>query len=278
MGDERRPDDLSYQQALVYARELRELYHRSRASADDMREAGEKRQRIARVLSGVGLRIVFQPISNLETGGVAGVEALARFADGRGPATWFAEAQSVDLEEDLDLAAVRAALAHLEHLPPGAFLSLNVSPATAASETFRAVLDPLPCERIVLEITEHARIEDYEMLDESLRWIRRRSGRLAVDDAGAGFASLRHILSLDPDVIKLDISLTRNVDTDRARRALARALITFANEIGAMIVAEGIETEGELQALQELGVTYGQGFHLARPARIEAVAARMSAA
>jgi EAL domain-containing protein (putative c-di-GMP-specific phosphodiesterase class I) len=221
---------------------------------------------------------VFQPISNLETGGVAGVEALARFADGRGPATWFAEAQSVDLEEDLDLAAARAALAHLDQLPPGAFLSVNIAPATAVSEPFRHLLDPLPCERIVLEITEHAQIDDYEALDETLRWMRHRGGRVAVDDAGAGFASLRHILSLAPDVIKLDISLTRNIDSDRARRALARALITFAEEIGATMIAEGIETQGELEALQELGVAYGQGFHLARPARLEAVTARMSAA
>jgi EAL domain-containing protein (putative c-di-GMP-specific phosphodiesterase class I) len=270
--------DIGYEQALVYARELRELFHRNEATAHGMREAEEARQRIARVLSGVGLRFMFQPISNLETGGVAGVEALARFTDGRGPDTWFAEANSVDLEEELDLAALRAALAHLDHLPRGAFLSVNLSPGTAASETLRHLLDPLPCERVVLEITEHAPIEDYEALDESLRWIRHRGGRVAVDDAGAGFASLRHILSLAPDVIKLDISLTRNIDTDRARRALARAFITFAEDIGAMIVAEGIETQAELESLQELGVAYGQGFHLARPARLEAVAARMTAA
>jgi EAL domain-containing protein (putative c-di-GMP-specific phosphodiesterase class I) len=276
VSDER--TDHGYEQALVYAQELRELYHRSRASADDMQAEGEKRQRIARVLAGVGLRIVFQPISNLETGGVAGVEALARFADGRGPATWFAEAQSVNLEEDLDLVAARAALAHLDHLPPGAFLSVNVSPGTAVSDPFRELFESLPAERVILEITEHAQIEDYEALDEALRWVRRRGGRVAVDDAGAGFASLRHILSLAPDMIKLDISLTRNIDSDQARHALARALITFAEEIRAIMVAEGIETQAELEALQELGVAYGQGFHLARPAKMEAVAARINAA
>jgi EAL domain-containing protein (putative c-di-GMP-specific phosphodiesterase class I) len=270
--------DLAYEQALVYARELRELFQGNQATAAGMREAEQRRQRITQVLSSADLQMVFQPISNLETGGVAGVEALARFADGRGPATWFAEAKSVDLEEDLDLAAVRAALAHLDHLPPGAFLSVNVSPGTAVSEGFRHLLESLPSERIILEITEHAQIDDYEALDETLRWVRRRGGRVAVDDAGAGFASLRHILSLSPDVIKLDISLTRNIDSDQARRALARALITFAEEIHAMMIAEGIETQEELEALRELGVEYGQGFHLARPARLEAVAARMSAA
>ncbi len=270
--------DLPYEQALVYARELRELFHRSQASADDMRKDEEKKQRITQVLGGKGLHMVFQPISNLETGGVAGVEALARFADGRGPATWFAEAQSVDLEEDLDLAAVRAALAHLDHLPRGAFLSVNVSPGTAVSDAFRHLLESLPSERIILEITEHAQIEDYEVLDEVLRWLRRRGGRVAVDDAGAGFASLRHILALAPDIIKLDISLTRNIDSDGARHALARALITFAEDIQAMMIAEGIETQGELEALRELGVEYGQGFHLARPARLDAVTSRMRVA
>jgi EAL domain-containing protein (putative c-di-GMP-specific phosphodiesterase class I) len=276
MSDELR--DLAYEQALVYARELRELFRRNQATADTMREAEEARQRIARVLAGVGLRMLFQPIANLETGGVAGVEALARFTDGRGPDTWFAEASSVDLEEELDLAAVRAALSQLDHLPRGAFLSMNLSSGTAASDMLRDLLDPFPCERVVLEITEHAPIEDYEALDESLRWIRHRGGRLAVDDAGAGFASLRHILSLAPDVIKLDISLTRNIDTDQARRALARAFITFAGEIDAMIVAEGIETQAELECLHELGVTYGQGYHVARPGRLEAVASPMTAA
>ena len=123
----------------------------------------------------------------------------------------------------------------------------------------------MTAKRIALELTEHARVDDYEGLSRVLTPLRDQGMQLAVDDAGAGFASLRHILQLQPDIIKLDMTLTRHVDADGARRALAAALITFAGEIGASIVAEGIESEREIDALVGLGVQYGQGYHLARP-------------
>jgi EAL domain-containing protein (putative c-di-GMP-specific phosphodiesterase class I) len=118
-----------------------------------------------------------------------------------------------------------------------------------------------------VEITEQAQVEDYDELNVALGHLREVGVRIAVDDAGAGYASLRHILRLEPDVIKLDKSLVRNVHRDRPRRALATALISFAAEIGATIVAEGIESAEELDALRDLGVTFGQGYHLARPHR-----------
>ena len=117
----------------------------------------------------------------------------------------------------------------------------------------------------MLELTEHAGIADYNELAEALAPLRESGVRLSVDDAGAGFASLRHILNLRPDIIKLDIGLIRGIDADPARRALASALVGFAAEIGAVIVAEGIETPDELATLCALRVTYGQGYHLARP-------------
>jgi EAL domain-containing protein (putative c-di-GMP-specific phosphodiesterase class I) len=122
--------------------------------------------------------------------------------------------------------------------------------------------------RIVLEVTEHAAVRDYGRLNAAVGTLRSRGVRLAVDDAGSGFASLQHILRLAPDFIKLDMELTRDVDNDLARRALAAALISFAAEIGATIIAEGIETEAELSTLRDLGVAYGQGFFLARPAEL----------
>jgi len=143
-----------------------------------------------------------------------------------------------------------------------------MSPATAASPRFAALLEPYPVERVVLEVTEHARVEDYEGLRAALREMRRMGVRLAVDDAGAGFASLRHILRLDPDLIKVDMSLTQNIDRERANRALAAGLIAFASEIDAQIVAEGIETKTEVEALRGLGVAYGQGLYLAAPGPI----------
>jgi len=125
-----------------------------------------------------------------------------------------------------------------------------------------------PLRRIMIEITEHEPVEDYDALANALAELRARGARIAIDDAGAGFASLRHTLLLSPDTIKLDISLTRGIDADRGKRALARALISFAEEMRMDIVAEGIETERELETLLGLGAQLGQGFFLARPRRL----------
>jgi EAL domain-containing protein (putative c-di-GMP-specific phosphodiesterase class I)/AmiR/NasT family two-component response regulator len=236
----------------------------------DAREAGRLSQqveRIRRVLAGEGLTMVFQPIVDLQEGRISGVEALSRFSaePKRGPDVWFAEAAEVGLQAELEMTAARAALAELDRLPGDAYLSVNLSPETVLSPQFRDLLPPDRSERIVVEVTEHAPVEDYEALAGALADLREGGGRLAVDDAGAGFASLRHILRLAPDIIKLDVSLTRGIDADEASQALADALAAFASRIGATIVAEGIETPEELAALRELGVSHGQGYHLARP-------------
>jgi EAL domain-containing protein (putative c-di-GMP-specific phosphodiesterase class I) len=154
----------------------------------------------------------------------------------------------------------------MHDLPGETFLAVNLSPETACSpDLLRAIQFTRATRRVVLEVTEHAPVRDYAKLNAAIGKLRTRGVRLAVDDAGSGFASLQHIIRLAPDFIKLDIGLTRDVDNDLARRALAAALISFAAEIGATIIAEGIETEAELSTLHELGVAYGQGFHLARP-------------
>jgi EAL domain-containing protein (putative c-di-GMP-specific phosphodiesterase class I)/ActR/RegA family two-component response regulator len=213
---------------------------------------------------------VFQAIARLEDGEVVGVEALARFDASliESPLPWFEEAETVDLRTDLELAAVRAATQAAGGLRPDVWISLNVSPATAmATDELLAALAPASGRRLVIEITEQAEVDDYAGLNHALSRLRAAGVRVAVDDAGAGYASLRHILRLAPDFIKLDGTLVRGIHTDRAQRALATALISFAGEIGATIVAEGIETERDLAALRELGVHLGQGFHLARPRR-----------
>jgi EAL domain-containing protein (putative c-di-GMP-specific phosphodiesterase class I) len=147
----------------------------------------------------------------------------------------------------------------------GWFLSVNLSPDAVMSDRVGRTLERHRVDRIVVEITEHARVADYASLLRALEDFRSRGGRVAIDDTGAGFASFRHVVVLVPDVIKLDMSLTRSIDQDRGRRALASAMISFACEVGATIVAEGIETAGELEALRALGVRYGQGFYLAPP-------------
>jgi EAL domain-containing protein (putative c-di-GMP-specific phosphodiesterase class I) len=196
-----------------------------------------------------------------------GYEALARFdpEPGRPPTAWFERAAALGMLTELEMVTVRGALARLGAVRPEAFLSVNVSPSTVASPPFLETLYGVPGERIVLEVTEHARVDDYDALNEALRRLRSRGVRLAIDDAGAGFASLQHIVRLAPDYIKLDMTLTRGIDGDPVRRALATALITFAREIGASIIAEGIETDAEFETLRALGVAFGQGFFLGEP-------------
>ncbi len=214
-----------------------------------------------------GVRPVYQPIVDLAHGRVSGVEALSRFDTGT-PQQWFDDADAVGLRAELETAAIRAALCGLPSLPPGAYLSLNISPATLQSRDIARLLDTVPLDRVVMEMTEHAAVSDYDALKRALRPLRQAGVRIAVDDAGAGFASLRHILLLTPEIIKLDISLTRGIDSDRPRRALSFALVAFARETQSTIVAEGVETGAELRVLRDIGVTHGQGFLLARPSAL----------
>jgi EAL domain-containing protein (putative c-di-GMP-specific phosphodiesterase class I)/CheY-like chemotaxis protein len=223
--------------------------------------------RTRRFIEGDGLTMAFQPIVDLRGGEITGVEALARFTPPPdwGPTEWFHEAEAVGLRVELELAALARCLGELAWLPDDWFLSVNLSPDAVTSEEVVRTLSDAPADRIIVEITEHARVADYGALLRALADFRSRGGRLAIDDAGAGFASLRHVLVLAPEVIKLDMSLTQGIDRDRNRRALASAMITFASEIGAVIVAEGIETPGALETLRTLGARFGQGFLLGRP-------------
>lgn len=218
-------------------------------------------------------RMVFQPIYEVTGRRMVGVECLARFdlEPKRGPDKWFEAAAMVGMGEELELRAITNALPALAQLPPPAFFSLNTSPELVMSGRLLPVLESVELSRIVLEITEHATVKDYDALAGTLAPLRDRGLRLAVDDAGAGFASMRHILNLQPSIIKLDMSLTRDIDTDPTRRALAKGLIYFAREIGSSLTAEGVETESELDMLRRLGVDKAQGYYLSRPMPIEEV-------
>jgi EAL domain-containing protein (putative c-di-GMP-specific phosphodiesterase class I)/DNA-binding NarL/FixJ family response regulator len=244
--------------------ELAGLLHARRRNEE---RSQRRESRIRRALDEDLLRTVFQPICTL-AGSTVGAEALARFRGPppRGPLRWFAEAEEVGLLRDLELVAVRSALAALPELPDNVFLSVNVSPGTLATAGFLHLIAGSDGARVVVEITEHARIHDYESLREALDAVREFGVRVAIDDAGAGFASLRHILRLEPEFIKLDRTLIDGIESDRSRQALAAGLISFAEKIDATIVAEGIEGPAEVDALAELGVRYGQGFFFARPA------------
>jgi EAL domain-containing protein (putative c-di-GMP-specific phosphodiesterase class I) len=241
------------------------------------RERGAARERITAALDEDGfLTSVYQPIVALRGGGVLGMEALSRFPreHGRSPDVWFSEAAALGLGIDLELRALRTALQAVPHLGGGPYLALNVSPAAVLSGRVAEALADVDGRHVVLEMTEHAPVDDYDALTAALAPLRRRGVRIAVDDAGAGYASLRHILRLEPEWIKLDISITRDLHLDGARAALAAALIGFAEQIGSRIIAEGVEVEGEAQVLRELGATAAQGYHLGRPGRLGDAVAR----
>jgi EAL domain-containing protein (putative c-di-GMP-specific phosphodiesterase class I) len=239
----------------------------------DVRRRAQTSAQINDLLVRANLRIVFQPIISTETGCLVGAEALSRFeafnpADPPDPPdAVFARAAEVGLGVELELLAVRVALLAAEALPGDLYISVNVSPAAVlAPELTDALLaSRVPLRRVVLEITEHVSVADYKTLTTRIEELRALGVRLAVDDAGAGFASFRHILRLSPEYIKLDRTLIENISEDPARRALAAAVVLFALEMGSAVVAEGVETLAELRMTQTLGIDSAQGFLLGRP-------------
>ena len=226
-----------------------------------------ERSRLEDFLATPDLTMALQPLVDLTDGRVVGVEALARFQDGRGPDQWFREAQACGLGHQLDALAFETALALFDELPPDVFLSVNAGPELLLDPRFRRALQRsgLPLHRLVIEITEHAAVADYAALNRAIDALREHRVRFAVDDTGAGYASFNHVLQIRPDVVKLDRGLITGVESDPARRSLVTALVLLALELGASVTGEGVETLGQLEALETLGVDHGQGYLLARP-------------
>lgn len=231
----------------------------------DRRDVAATRARLRRVLTEHEFHPVFQPIVDLATRAVVGFEALSRFHDGTPPEVRFAEAAGAGLGPDFELATIRAALDGAAHLPDDVFLSLNVSPDFVLFDDhrFRNLVEESR-RSLVLELTEHAPIDDYRNMRTALAKL--GSVGLAVDDAGAGYSSLRHILELRPTYAKLDISLVRGIDGDDLRQALAAGIQYFAHKIGCRLIAEGVESDEEADVLHRLGIEYAQGYLFGRPA------------
>ncbi|WP_372623509.1 EAL domain-containing protein [Falsiroseomonas sp.] len=229
--------------------------------------ASQARAEIARVIEQDLFTIAYQPIFSFAPFRVMGFEALSRFSPQpyRSPDLWFDQAARAGCGVDLELAAIRKAVGAFGALPDGVFLSVNAAPGTIASGELGQALRGVPMDRLVIEVTEHAAVQDYGRLGAELAAIRRLGARIAVDDAGTGYAGLQHILQLQPDIIKFDRAITRALDQDLARRAMVSALRHFARDTGCQIVAEGVETQPELSALMALGVNKGQGYLIGRP-------------
>jgi len=243
--------------------------------AEERREAAERRlraDRIREVIRDGLVRMVFQPVVAVGSGEIVGVEALARFETEPvvPPDRWFADARDLGMDTELELTAARAAFDRLPELPDGVFMAVNLSPAVVMAAEVEEIFAREDGRRVVLELTEYTKVADYTELLRALDALRYQGVRVAVDDAGSGYAGLHHILQLQPDILKIDIDLISGLDRDPPKRALVRSLVAFAAELGATIVAEGIETADELDVLRRLDVDWGQGYHLARPGPLPA--------
>ncbi|GAB3320897.1 hypothetical protein GCM10027451_41930 [Geodermatophilus aquaeductus] len=218
-----------------------------------------------------GPSVLLQPIVDLATGVRVGAEALSRFPRewGKGPDVVFEEAHSIGRGHEVELLALRGAAAHLDRV--GGYVAMNVSPQTLLTPAFSALLTELPLDRILLELSEHDPVEDYDALTTTLMPFRAAGMRLAIDDVGAGFSSLRHIVVTDPDVIKMDRSIVSGLHVDPVLSKLVEALVVFGHGCGVKVVAEGIETADEAARLRDLGVDLGQGWYFGRPGPPEAL-------
>ena len=230
------------------------------------RVAADERDRLEAIIEEHQFVSVFQPIVEMESRHITGYEALTRFGDDS-PNVVFARAAAIGLGVELELACLRSSLEAGAGLPETSWLSLNVSPELVTNRSSLRELIEQNGRDLIFEITERMPITDYEGMRAAIESLG-PSVQLAIDDAGAGFASLRHIIELRPSVVKLDIGLIRGVDADPVRQAMVAGMVHFANEIGCMLVAEGVETADEAQTLTELGVRMGQGFLFAHPASV----------
>jgi len=226
------------------------------------------KENLAAACRGEGLSAAYQPIVDTARGTVVGYEALARFPGfaEKNPEVWFAAARAHGQAAELEAAALRAALEARPTLPPNCFLTLNVSPELLPTESIREIWRGQGnLGGLVVELTEQTPIDSYLELEPDLNQLRAAGALIAVDDAGAGYAGLRHLLALRPSLIKIDRELIQDVDRDEAKRALISMLGTFASRVDAWILAEGVERVEELDALVALGVPLVQGYCLARP-------------
>jgi EAL domain-containing protein (putative c-di-GMP-specific phosphodiesterase class I) len=239
----------------------------------------QNRCRLQDVMLGQQITTLFQPIVDLQTGGLHGVEALSRGPAGtqqHSPLSLFETAADTDLVFELDRHCRRTALRTARELPAPHCLFINVVPASMYDPDFQgaSLIDlleglGLSPARIALEVSERYAIKNYMLFVEAMETFRQLGFSIAVDDIGAGHSGLENIAHLQPRYLKFDMELVRDIDRNPIKREMARALKNFADKMDSHIIAEGIEREGERQACVDLGLRYGQGFLLARPAPLD---------
>ena len=268
-------DERDVRALVMLAQVMHDLQERALSVAEAQAQRAQLQRALDDVVDGNGRRTVLQPIVDLTTGRAVAAEGLTRFT-ARHPLRpgvtapsaaghWFDDAARLGLREDLELVTADAALDLLDAVPADIAVCVNLGPETLMTPRLGALLNGRDLTRVVLEITEHSPVQDYEALTGALQPYRAAGLRLAIDDAGSGYSSLRHVLAMEPDLVKVDMALTRGADADVARRTLLSALAGFASHTGCQLVAEGVETRGELTAVRTCGITLVQGYVLARP-------------
>jgi EAL domain-containing protein (putative c-di-GMP-specific phosphodiesterase class I) len=231
-----------------------------------LRDHDREVDRISKILRSEALDIALQPIFDIHEGRCLGMEALARFPTSSGAVEdVFASATSVGLGVALERLALARAISVLPLLRSHEYLSANLTPQAAKQLSSVGETRPELLSRLVLEITEHEAIDSYADLRRALQPSRELGLRLAIDDAGAGFASLKHVVELEPDLIKIDSSLVHGSSRDRARRSAISAFVLLALDIGGSVIAEGVEDSDDFETVRDLGVDAVQGYFLARP-------------
>ncbi|MFW6357434.1 MAG: GGDEF domain-containing protein [bacterium] len=227
------------------------------------------------ILRNSHIRIVYQPIVDLGTGGIFGWESLSRGPVGspfESPLLLFDFAEEMGDLFELERACRKCSLKALGEMGPGQKLFLNIHP--------RALVDPkfspgrtlemiqeygLEAENVVFEITERHSIKDFSLFHKTLEHYRQQGFLVAVDDVGTGHSGLWSMAEIRPDFIKIDRSLIQHIETNPVKRALLETFVTFSEKIGSKIIAEGIEKETELTSIMAMGVHFGQGYHIALP-------------
>jgi diguanylate cyclase (GGDEF)-like protein len=229
---------------------------------------GGARRSLERLIDGDGLSIVVQPIVDISRGEAHAYEALARFEAGStsSPLHWFALADELDSRDRLELACLRAALARFCERPAGTSLCVNISGSLLADPRTHAILaEQDDLHGLIIELTENSVVDDTSGLTVHIDELCRRGAQIALDDMGAGYSGLTQMMTVRPDYLKLDRGLISGIDADPDRAALVAAMLSYAKHTGGRLVAEGVETEAELETLRGLGVTLIQGFYLGRP-------------
>ncbi|HEY1155348.1 MAG TPA: EAL domain-containing protein [Arthrobacter sp.] len=266
---ETRRSDANTVETLETAREMRLTPPALPPQFAEQLDAIRSMSRISALLENKMLMTAFQPIYGLEGKTVVGAEALSRFVsdDGAAAELWFAEAAAVGLGANLEFSALGSAAAAARNLPENLYVSLNISPTSCLDPRLPELFDhiELPIDRVVLELTADIPEEEYLQFISAINPLREKGLRVAVDDTHSGAGALSRMIHLRPDFLKVGRNVIADVDKDGLQHALASCLVDFTDQIGVTLVAEGIETVGELKALSELGISAGQGYLLGRP-------------